>query len=77
MTHSNDRKAVLGIELAPDEWGRYRLALEVANALMNFTVSSILSSTLIGSTASGSGAVGGSPAGSGPTLPRNAPDPTG
>jgi len=53
MTRSNDRRAVLGIELAPDEWGRYRLALEVASALMKFGFRDLGLDTLIGSTASG------------------------
>jgi len=53
MTPSNDRGAVLGIELAPDEWGRYRLALEVTNALMNFGFHDLELDVLIGSTASG------------------------
>jgi ribosomal-protein-alanine N-acetyltransferase len=30
------REAVLGIELTPDDWGRYRLAIEVAAALIGF-----------------------------------------
>jgi len=53
MTRSNDRKAVLGIELAPDEWGRYRLALEVTNALLNFGFRDLELDVVIGSTASG------------------------
>lgn len=31
-----DGTAVLGIELTPDDWGRYRLALEVVAALGNY-----------------------------------------
>jgi len=53
MTQSNDREAVLGIELAPDEWGRYRLALEVTNALLDFGFHDLELDVLIGSTASG------------------------
>lgn len=53
VTRSNDRQAVLGIELAPDEWGRYRLALEVADALIKFGFHDLELDALIGSTASG------------------------
>ncbi len=53
MTDIYERTAVLGIELAPDEWGRYRLALEVADALMTFGFEDLGLDLLIGTTASG------------------------
>jgi RimJ/RimL family protein N-acetyltransferase len=33
---ASDRAAVLGIELMPDDWGRYRLASDVASALIEY-----------------------------------------
>jgi ribosomal-protein-alanine N-acetyltransferase len=49
---SNDgRTAVLGIELAPDDWGRYRLAIEVASALIEYGFHDL--HRIVGHTASG------------------------
>jgi [ribosomal protein S5]-alanine N-acetyltransferase len=45
--------AVLGIELTPDDWGRYRLAIEVADALLEFGFSTLGLSSVVGDTASG------------------------
>lgn len=45
--------AVLGIELAPSEWGRYRLALDAATALLRFGFGTLHLQTIIGDTASG------------------------
>jgi ribosomal-protein-alanine N-acetyltransferase len=45
--------AVLGLELAPDNWGRYRLAIEAASALIEHGFHEIGLRTIIGSTASG------------------------
>jgi len=45
--------AVLGIELAPDDWGRYRLAIEVASALLEYGFIDLNLHTIVGYTASG------------------------
>lgn len=45
--------AVLGIELTPDDWGRYRLAIDVADALLEFGFSTLNLSSVVGDTASG------------------------
>jgi ribosomal-protein-alanine N-acetyltransferase len=52
-TGAKERHAVLGIELAPDDWGRYRLAVEVASALIGFGFRELGLDLIIGSTASG------------------------
>jgi ribosomal-protein-alanine N-acetyltransferase len=53
LAHANDGTAVLGIELAPSEWGRYRLAVTVASALVKFGFEDLGLDALIGRTASG------------------------
>ena len=50
---SSENEAVLGIELTPDDWGRYRLALDTANALIEFGFGDLKLDRIIGSTASG------------------------
>jgi ribosomal-protein-alanine N-acetyltransferase len=45
--------AVLGIELTPDHWGRYRFAIEVASALIEYGFQTLDLHTIIGVTASG------------------------
>jgi [ribosomal protein S5]-alanine N-acetyltransferase len=45
--------AVLGIELTPDDWGRYRLATDVAGALIEHGFQELGLHRIIGSTASG------------------------
>jgi [ribosomal protein S5]-alanine N-acetyltransferase len=45
--------AVLGIELTPDDWGRYRLAIDVASALIEHAFSALDLDLIIGRTASG------------------------
>ena len=45
--------AVLGIELTPDDWGRYRLAIDVVDALLEFGFSELDLSSIVGGTASG------------------------
>lgn len=45
--------AVLGIELAPSEWGRYRLALDVATLLVRHGFDDLHLQRIIGNTASG------------------------
>jgi len=45
--------AVLGIELAPAEWGRFRLALDVAAALVEYGFAELGLDKIIGDTSSG------------------------
>lgn len=45
--------AVLGIELTPDDWGRYRLAIEVASALIEHGFHELDLHIIVGDTASG------------------------
>jgi len=46
-------QAELGIELAPVQWGRYRLALDTAGALIEYGFSELGFNTVFGVTASG------------------------
>ena len=48
-----DGTAVLGIELTPDDQGRYRLAIEVASALVEHGFHDLDLHLIVGSTASG------------------------
>jgi ribosomal-protein-alanine N-acetyltransferase len=48
-----DWTAALGIELTPDAWGRYRLAIEVASALVKHGFHDLDLHLIVGSTASG------------------------
>jgi ribosomal-protein-alanine N-acetyltransferase len=50
---SGENEAVLGIELTPDDWGRYRLALDVASALIEFGFRDLCLDRIVGSTGSG------------------------
>ncbi len=52
-----DGQAVLGIELAPDYWGRYRMALEVTGALIAVAFRDLGINRILGSTASGNARV--------------------
>ncbi len=45
--------AVFGIELTPDDWGRYRLAVDVSSALLEYGFHTLNFHTIIGSTSSG------------------------
>lgn len=49
----DDDVAVLGIELSPSEWGRFRLAIDASNALVRFGFETLNLKTIIGDTASG------------------------
>ena len=49
---SNEGTAVLGIELTPDDWGRYRLAIEVASALIEHGFHDLDLHMIVGNTAS-------------------------
>ena len=50
---SGENEAVLGIELTPDDWGRDRLALDAASALIEFGFRDLKLDRIVGSTASG------------------------
>jgi len=45
--------AVLGIELAPTDWGRYRIALDTAASLVEYGFSTLQLRMIVGDTASG------------------------
>lgn len=47
------KTAILGIELTPDDWGRYKLALEVAVGLINYGFEELGLEMVIGDTSSG------------------------
>ena len=49
----DDDVAVLGIELSPSEWGRFRLAIDASSALVRFGFETLKLKTIIGETASG------------------------
>ena len=53
LRRAGEGSAVLGIELAPSEWGRFRLAIDVAGALMEYGFRTLELQTIIGDTASG------------------------
>jgi ribosomal-protein-alanine N-acetyltransferase len=48
-----ERAAVLGIELTPNDWGRYRLAIDVASVLIEYAFFVLDVDSIIGSSASG------------------------
>jgi ribosomal-protein-alanine N-acetyltransferase len=47
------RTAVFGMELAPENWGRYRLALDVAGTLIGYGFRTLDLRTIVGNTSSG------------------------
>lgn len=49
----DDDAAVLGIELSPSEWGRFRLAVDASIALVRYGFETLNLKTIIGDTASG------------------------
>ena len=53
LRKAGETSAVLGIELAPGEWGRFRLAIDAAIALLRFAFQTLGVETVIGDTASG------------------------
>jgi len=53
LRKATDDTAVLGIELAPAKWGRFALALDVAEELMDFGFRELHLATIFGDTASG------------------------
>ena len=48
-----DGVAVLGIELTPDDWGRYRLAIDAVDALIGHAFADLGLDLIVGRTASG------------------------
>jgi ribosomal-protein-alanine N-acetyltransferase len=52
-----ERMAVLGLELSPDHWGRFGVAIEIAAALLEYGFSVVNLDTIIGATASGNSRV--------------------
>jgi ribosomal-protein-alanine N-acetyltransferase len=53
MADSGEGEAVLGMELTPDDWGRYRLALDVTSALLALGFRDLDLDRVAGSTSSG------------------------
>lgn len=53
LRKSNGKSAVLGIELAPKEWGRFRLAIDATAALLTYGFDVLKLETIVGDTASG------------------------
>lgn len=51
-------EALFGIELAPDQWGRYRLALDVSKALVDWGFAVLRLQRIYGETATGNLKVG-------------------
>ena len=49
----DDDAGILGIELAPSHWGRFRLALDASSALVRYGFETLNLRTIIGDTASG------------------------
>jgi ribosomal-protein-alanine N-acetyltransferase len=52
-TGQAEQAAVFGLELSPDNWGRFGMATECAGALLEYGFSTLHLDPLIGSTASG------------------------
>ena len=48
----DDDVAILGIELAPNEWGRFRVALDASAALVQYGFQTLSLKTIMGDTAS-------------------------
>lgn len=53
LRKASDRSAVLGIELAPNEWGRFRVAIDATVALLSHGFEVLKLATIFGDTASG------------------------
>ena len=49
----DEQMATLGIELAPSDWGRYRLALDGVTALLEYGFGTLGLETIVGESASG------------------------
>lgn len=57
LRKSRPDEAVLGIDLCPDDWGRFRLALDVSAALIDFGFRSLHLTMITGDTSSGNSRV--------------------
>lgn len=53
LRKANDRSAVFGIELAPAVWGRFRIAIDAVDALLEYGFDTLGLATIYGDTASG------------------------
>lgn len=53
LRDAKDGSAVFGIELAPSEWGRFRLAIDATAALLSFGFDVLNLKTIFGNTANG------------------------
>ncbi len=53
LRRTGERAAVLGIELAPSEWGRFRRAIDAAMALLSYGFDVLELDEILGDTASG------------------------
>ena len=53
LRKANDHSAVLGIELAPSEWGRFRVAIDAVAALLGHGFGPLGLETIFGDTANG------------------------
>ena len=53
LRKSDQDSATFGIELAPDEWGRFRLALDAATAMIEFGFTDLGLEMISGDTSSG------------------------
>lgn len=49
----DENTAILGIELTPDDWGRYRLAIDVTSALLEYGFRELGLVAIMGNTSSG------------------------
>jgi ribosomal-protein-alanine N-acetyltransferase len=54
-----ERAAVFGLELSPDNWGRFGMAVECAGALLEYGFSTLDLDRIVGATASGNNRVDG------------------
>ena len=53
LRRADEASAVLGLELAPAEWGRFRLAIDIATALIDYGFGTLQLQDIKGDTASG------------------------
>lgn len=53
LRKTDETRAILGMELAPSEWGRFRLAVDIGSAMVDFGFGELQLQTITGDTASG------------------------
>ncbi len=53
LRKAGERSAIFGIELAPSQWGRFRLAIDATSALLEYGFGELGLETIFGDTASG------------------------